>query len=37
MGQPVKVVGAVGIEDQVVDQAELDALEDNFGSDGSYG
>jgi hypothetical protein len=33
----VQFVGAVGVEDQVVDQAEFEALEDDFGSDGSYG
>ena len=33
----VQLVGTVGVEDQVVDQAEFEALEDDFGSDGSYG
>jgi hypothetical protein len=36
-GQPLQFVGAVGVEDQVVDQAEFEALEDDFGSDLSYG
>lgn len=35
--QFVQFVGAVGVEDQVVDRAEFEALEDDFGSDGSYG
>jgi hypothetical protein len=33
----LQFIGAVGVEDQVVDQAEFEALEDDFGSDGSYG
>ena len=33
----VQLVGTVGVEDQVVDQAEFEALEDDLGSDGSYG
>jgi hypothetical protein len=33
----VQLCGAIGVEDQVVDQAEFEALEDDFGSDGSYG
>ena len=36
-GQPLQFVGTVGVEDQVVDQAEFEALEDDFSSDGSYG
>jgi hypothetical protein len=32
-----RFVGAVGVEDRVVDQAELEALEDDFGSDHPYG
>jgi hypothetical protein len=33
----VKLVGAVGVQDWLVDQAEFEALEDNFGSDSSCG
>jgi hypothetical protein len=36
-GHFVQFVGTVAVEDQVVDQAEFQALEDDFGSDGSYG
>ena len=33
----VQLVGAIAVEDQVVDQAEFDALEDDFSSNMSYG
>ncbi len=36
-GQAVDPLRAVGVEDQMVYQAEFEALEDDFGSDGAYG
>ena len=36
-GQSVQFIRAVDVEDQVVDQAEFEALQDDLGSDGDAG